>query len=185
LTAAVRPNPPSSYTGVVAQLVREQAARGVPFRFRVTSGSMAPLIEAGDEVVIRAAQPPALRPDDLVLVDAGGLFVLHRLRAVLPDGRLVTHGDRNLDPDRPWTPDELVGQAVAVVRGGQTRDLLAGPGRTSVLRLGRLARVEQACYRAARAAKRAVAGERSLGVLSVAATRILRSPFAWLSHLLK
>jgi hypothetical protein len=160
----------------VAELVREQAARGVPFRFHVTSGSMAPLIRAGDEVLVRAA-PAGLRRGDVVLVEAGGAFVVHRLRAILPDGRLVTHGDRNLTPDTPWAPQALVGQVVAVVRGGREHDLTAG--RAGWLR--RLAQWEQGFYDAARAAKRALFGTRPLG-FSVAVTRGLRAGFAGLAR---
>src|SRR5512140_2461685 len=121
----------SRYAAPIAALVREQAARG-PFRFRVTSGSMEPLIRAGDDVLVRAVPLERLRPGDILLVDAGvaegAAFVVHRLRALRPDGVFVTYGDRNLAPDRPWQPAALVGQVVALAHGDRVVDLTAGAG---------------------------------------------------------
>lgn len=171
------------YAQPIADLVREQAARGTPFRFRVTTGSMAPLVQAGDELVIRAAAPETLHPGDLVLFDAGGLFVAHRLRAVLPDGRLLTQGDRNIAADRPWPGSALIGLAVAVARGDEVLDLTAGPGRACATWIGRVARVERGVYRAVRAVKRALFGNRHLGA-SAAVTRAVRGPFVAFERLL-
>jgi len=171
------------YAQPIADLVREQAARGTPFRFRVTTGSMAPLVQPGDELVIRAATPETLRPGDLVLFDAGGLFVAHRLRVVLPDGRLLTQGDRNIAADRPWPGSALIGVAVAVARGEQVLDLTAGPGRARAAWIGRLAQVERGAYRAVRAVKRALFGDRHLGASTVV-TRVVRGPFVAVGRLL-
>ena len=80
-------------------------AQGTPFRFRVISGSMAPLIRAGDEVVVQEASAERLRRGDVVLYTVDGAFRTHRLLARRRRGNttlLVTKGDATLTPDPPW-----------------------------------------------------------------------------------
>lgn len=55
-------------------LIREEMAQGTAFRFRVISGSMAPLIAAGDEVVVQRADAEGLRQGDIVLLHGGWHF---------------------------------------------------------------------------------------------------------------
>jgi signal peptidase I len=87
---------------VVSDLIREEMAQGTAFRFRVTSGSMAPLIAPGDEILVERASADRLGRGDVVLYTAGGAFHTHRLLARRKCGGatlLVTKGDAALNPD--------------------------------------------------------------------------------------
>ena len=55
----------ASQQNAISDLIREKMAQGTPFRFRVISGSMAPLIAAGDEVVVERASAAWLRRGDI------------------------------------------------------------------------------------------------------------------------
>jgi signal peptidase I len=82
----------------------------------VTSGSMAPRVNAGDVVVTRPITAAELRTGQVVLIHApevpGGLL-LHRLVSFDEEGRLVTRGDANQSNDSVHAdPAELRGLAV-------------------------------------------------------------------------
>lgn len=164
----------------VAALIRAELAAGQSYQFRVVSASMAPLVAAGDAVVIRAVAPESLAPGDIVLLESAGVFVLHRLAVIRAGRGLLTQGDRNAEPDGPWPPEALIGRAVAVVRAGRELDLTAGAGAALARRVGRLARLERGGYRAARALKRALLGARPLAI-SAPLGRALRQPLVWLA----
>jgi signal peptidase I len=64
----------------------------------VTSGSMVPVIHAGDVIVV---SPPntQLRPGMIITLSVNGGLVTHRVVAVNPDGSITTKGDANTTPD--------------------------------------------------------------------------------------
>lgn len=167
----------------IVSLVRERAALGASLRFRVVSGSMAPLIQPGDEVVVTAVAAKALRPGDLVVAAAPGKpFVVHRLVALRHQGDaawLVTRGDRSDMPDPPWPAESVIGRAVAVVRSGRTLDLTQGKGHRAIKLQGALARLEAATYATLRGAAHSLLGRRTpkLGWLA-------RMPFRALARLI-
>lgn len=68
----------------------------------ITSGSMEPAIRSGDVVVGDPDVPADLGPGTVVTFRATtGALITHRVIATDGDGRLVTRGDANSDPDRP------------------------------------------------------------------------------------
>jgi signal peptidase I len=80
----------------------------------VRSGSMAPLLEAGDAVVVRKAAYAELRPGDVVSFyapDGSQAIVTHRIVGLDKAGRPVTQGDSNAAADGPLEPSALVGRA--------------------------------------------------------------------------
>jgi signal peptidase I len=83
----------------------------------IVSGSMAPLVSAGDVVVVRPVPTDQLGIDTVVLYDRPETGrVLHRIVAVLPDGTLRTQGDANDVPDSvPVRPADVRGVAVLAV----------------------------------------------------------------------
>lgn len=165
----------------IARLVREQATLGTPLRFRVTSGSMAPLIAPGDEVIVAAAPPEALRPGDLVVAAApGGPFVVHRLVAIRREGeqvQVVTKGDRSAAPDPVWPAEAVVGRVVAVVHAGQRLDLRRGRGALLAALLGGIARLEATVYSALRRP-----AYRVLGAHMPKLGHVVRAPFRALAQ---
>jgi signal peptidase I len=84
----------------------------------VQGGSMEPALHAGDLVVYQR-RSARVRAGDMVLFEHGDALVVHRVAAVLRDGRLRTYGDanRSLDVD-PVEPQSVRGRIVAVVPTG-------------------------------------------------------------------
>lgn len=81
----------------------------------VTSGSMSPVFEAGDMIIV-TPPPEELRPGTIVSLRAGEEIVTHRIVRVEPDGRLYTKGDANnvldqwvVDPADPRCPIRVIG----------------------------------------------------------------------------
>ena len=139
---------------------------------------MVPLIVAGDEVVVEAAQSAELCVGDVVVLDAGGGLLMHRLLAWQGE-RLVTRGDSALAPDRPWPSEHLLGRVRAVFKADGRR--LALTPRAAPLGLRLLWRVELLAYRLARAVKRCLLGERPCRC-SAAVARLISAPSRrWLS----
>lgn len=87
----------------------------------ITSGSMEPAIRVGDVVVGNPDVPSDLGPGSVVTFESGtGMLITHRVVAVDSDGRVVTRGDANSDPDRPSiTHDEVrsVGRILVPLAG--------------------------------------------------------------------
>ena len=151
----------ASQQNVVSDLIREEMAHGTTFRFRVISGSMAPLIAAGDEIVVEQAGADRLRRGDIVLYTVGGTFHTHRLLARRRHGRatlLMTKGDASLNPDQPWREEQLLGKVATIRREDQTIDLEGGKWRAMNRLLGILAVLQVAAFRAARRVKVAIIG---------------------------
>ncbi len=101
----------------LAALVRQSVQSGTRPWLRVTSGSMAPWLRAGDEVAVEAIHPQNWQPGDVLVLDEGVSFLTHRLRRVM--GEMVqTRGDRLLMFDAPVHGEQVVGRVTAVRRNG-------------------------------------------------------------------
>jgi len=170
---------------IVSDLIREEMAQGTTFRFRVISGSMAPLIAAGDEIVVERANADRLRRGDIVLYTVGGTFHTHRLLARRRHDSvtfLVTKGDASLHPDQPWREEQLVGKAVTIRKQERTIDLESGKWKSLNRLLGILAALQVTAFRAARRVKLAVIGNRRTRWTSWVA-RLVSAPSRWLVRL--
>lgn len=87
-------------------------------RLRVTSGSMRPVLQAGDLLLVEPALAEKTRPGDiLVMGDAHG-FLTHRLLKNR-DGWLFTKGDAAHWCDPPAPAAALLGRVIAIERDGQ------------------------------------------------------------------
>ncbi len=77
----------------------------------VTSGSMEPLINTGDIVVVEPYKGTDLQMGTVIVFDdASGGRTTHRIVAATPTGEYVTRGDANGRIDStPVSPDEIVG----------------------------------------------------------------------------
>lgn len=77
----------------------------------VVSGSMRPVFDVGDLVILKRTQEVSV--GDVVAYVVEGRIVMHRVVEITPDGKLVTKGDAVSLPD-PWlVPREaVVGKAV-------------------------------------------------------------------------
>ena len=163
------------------KLVREKLAQGGLVRLRVSGNSMAPLIESGDVVLVRHADPESLRRGDLLLVEREGAFLVHRLVAIGARG-IQTKGDNSSHADLPVTPQAILGRVVAVEKGGKTIELDEGRWPMVNRTLGLLGWCEARIFALGRMIKRKLArgdGRWPRGLASLGA-----APFRWLTRLL-
>jgi len=168
----------SAFQSTAVRLAREQLARGASVRLRVSSGSMAPLIAAGDEVIVEAVQPAELCAGEVVVLDAEGGFVMHRLLA-WQGKRLVTRGDSMLAPDPPWLPEQVLGRVRTVLKADGRR--LRVRSGTAPMGLRLLWRAELVIYRLAQIIERRLLGDRPC-CCSTAVARLITAPSRrWLS----
>jgi signal peptidase I len=99
--------------------------------FRVLSGSMYPLIEINDRVLVRDINPAEVRPGDVVLFKSDGVYVTHRVIQFERKGRrpmVLQKGDASAHASL-IAPDSIVGKVTAVEKQGRVLDITAGRGK--------------------------------------------------------
>ena len=97
-------------------LIREVLASGGEFRLYPHGISMLPLLRQGrDSVSLRRVDSPIRKGDILFYQRPDGSFVLHRVRAVKPDG-LTMMGDNQTLPERGVSPDWVIGRVTRIFR---------------------------------------------------------------------
>lgn len=81
----------------------------------IASGSsMRPLIRAGDELTVVAAERIAL--GDIVVFRRGAELLCHRVKELHPDGSIVTRGDNVDEPDAPVRREDILGKLGGIRR---------------------------------------------------------------------
>jgi len=93
---------------------------------------MWPTLQPGDHVTVEPAPSGALRPGDWVLLRAPEGLLLHRFLRLTSQGRLLTKGDGRRLADAPWSPEVLLGRAVALTRDGRTVSVSSSAWRERV-----------------------------------------------------
>ena len=90
-----------------------------PVTICLEGDSMRPLIRRGKDPVTIVPHSRPLMRGDVVLFRLGTRYVVHRVRR-LRAGQVQTLGDNCWNPE-PWFPvEQVLGQAVRVVRSGRT-----------------------------------------------------------------
>jgi signal peptidase I len=131
-------------------LLRQQLACGA-VRLTVRTGSMAPFLQPGDQVLVQAAAPTSLRRGDILLLATSTQPLLHRLLAVAwgsSGALLCTKGDAAPTCDPPFACSQLLGRVVAVERCGVHLPCGAATGRMGRWAGGCLAALSHAHARA-------------------------------------
>lgn len=109
----------------------KQKGQEAPLHFKVTGGSMAPLIGNGRDEVVVFRREGAVKKGDIVLFKGKtchGDYVLHRVYRIRGE-QVLTLGDGNLAPDF-WMPlSNIYGVARFLKRGGRELDLASWPMR--------------------------------------------------------
>lgn len=164
------------------ELAREKLAQSSLVRLRVSSDSMAPLIEQGDTVLVRSVHPRDLRRGDLLLVERDGSFLVHRLVAAGAHD-VQTKGDNVSHADPAVALQEVLGRVVAVERGGRRIELEEGRWPLVNRSLGLLGWYEVRLFAAGRKIKRRLVGARS-GRLTRGLASLAAVPFRWMTRLL-
>jgi Peptidase S24-like len=102
--------------GALIEIARAVVSEGGAMWVRVTGKSMNPIIRHGDRVLI-AGLSRAPRHGDVVLVDAAGSPLLHRIVS-RHAGSVVTKGDGRRTNDPPHPISAVVARALVVRRDG-------------------------------------------------------------------
>ncbi len=126
-------------------LLRESLQNGRPTRITVTSNSMSPLLQAGDEIIIITTATEQLQPGDIITMATHTGLLTHRFWGLSAAGGqtwLITRGDKPLWFDLPTPTADLLGRVIARQRDGRLLDLEAGGGRWLDSHLARLAAIE-------------------------------------------
>ena len=98
------------------KLIREVLASGGEFRLYPHGTSMLPLLRQGrDSVSLRRVDSPIRKGDILFYQRPDGSFVLHRVRAVTPNG-LTMMGDNQTLPERGVSLDWVIGRVTRIFR---------------------------------------------------------------------
>ena len=109
------------YQQIASTLARSAKTDIDQIKLQVISGSMAPLLEVGDTVIVILASIALLQRGDIIVVVRNDEFVTHRL----VDRRgecLFTKGDRFRHFDAPVTSEELIGKVIGVYKGDEYLD---------------------------------------------------------------
>ncbi|GAB4530475.1 MAG: hypothetical protein Fur0018_17790 [Anaerolineales bacterium] len=139
--------PPASPSRLAQQAAAAhlQQTDGV-LRVRVVSGSMEPLLRAGDSVRVQPCAPAEVRPGDVLTMHSAGGWVTHRLMEITPQG-WVLMGDASPWADAPLPAEALVGRVTGVWRGETFQDWTQPPWQAEARHAARRARQRYALVR--------------------------------------
>lgn len=109
---------------VIAELYREALRGGQPLWFRVSSGSMHPLLRIGEEVYIEPATAAGLQVGEIAAFETGAGLVIHRIvrRADGENIQFLEMSDTQLRAE-PVESEAVIGRVVAIGRGKRCIDL--------------------------------------------------------------
>ena len=114
---------------LLIHMLREAMAQGQQALLTVTSHSMAPLLQAGDQVLLTAVSPAQLHHGDVITFISQSQLLTHRFYNIVTQDNIVylqTRGDRVAMFDALVPTTDLVGRVVAYQRNG--RQLLLTKG---------------------------------------------------------
>jgi signal peptidase len=138
---------------VAPSLFAEALGRFGEVRFRATGRSMLPAIAPGDTLRVASATAQDMQPGDVVLYDAGGCLLAHRLvrkSLVGNNWRLVARGDSHWWCDPPISSVQVLGRIVGVPACSNANRV-----RGMVMRVWRAYSCRSAMRGSVRAARRA------------------------------
>ena len=98
------------------ELAAEVVRRFGKLRLRVVGSSMLPVVQPGDELVVRRCDAQDVRAGEIILFTRGRRLFAHRVRSVRESDLLQTQGDTLGQPDPVVTPNELLGIVEKVCR---------------------------------------------------------------------
>jgi len=128
---------------IIASLLR----KGEEVCFRVSSGSMDPVLSTGDTIGVRKGKD-AYGFGDIVLFPGKGGLCIHRI-IQRKEGRYITKGDRRTIPDPALRKERILGRAIWVEKSGRRFSLENHFARCLGVLMGVLSLVEYYIWRVA------------------------------------
>jgi signal peptidase I len=116
----------NKFSSAVVEIIREKIALGEEPFFTVTSGSMKPLFDSGDKVLVQGCSPQSLSRGDIIIYEEGHFLYAHRfLYKKLSDKGtwLVAKGDYRRTMDKPFSSEFLLGRVIAIKKKQQRINL--------------------------------------------------------------
>ena len=110
------------YQETIVEMLASRAKIREPIRIRVTSQSMAPLINTGDMILVESVPVQEIACGEIVIFKNGSDLLTHRLVSKKGDS-LITKGDANLFPDGRLSSQEVIGWVTAIERKARIIDL--------------------------------------------------------------
>ena len=123
---------PSDSSNTTYSILREQLEQGKFITVSVGTSSMIPLIHPGDSVSVAPVSSGGLHPGDIVLIDSGEGFIVHRLLGLEEtEGKLhaLTRGDHIRRFDEPVPADRIIGKVLKIFRSEGEVDLSSSVSR--------------------------------------------------------
>lgn len=130
---------------IIIKLLQDSLDAGQNPHLTIVSGSMSPLLQVGDQVVLERVPLSEITPNDVLILEDETSLITHRLVSTFEyDGKRlwVTRGDRPLSYDSVWTDSEIVGRVCGRRRGTHTQHWDSGSGLWLNQHFGRLAQLE-------------------------------------------
>ncbi len=135
----------------VDALADDSLRAGQAINLTLTTPSMLPTLQPGDQVIVRGARADELRLGDIVLIQAGAARIAHRLigwRRVDDVACLVTKGDHAPVADAICLPTDLCGIIIAAQRGERRLNFQSAGARGVNRLLAFFSRGEDVIFRA-------------------------------------
>ena len=141
-----------SYRKASLDLARAGLQGRSTLHLRVISSSMTPALRPDDVVIVQSAPLESLRRGDLVVIQRGAELITHRLVAIDAHG-WRTKGDNCVAADPVWPAAIMVGRVAAIERGERAIDLQNRRWQSLNRWLGRLNWLQTSIYQRGRAIK--------------------------------
>jgi signal peptidase I len=127
-----------NFNQVVREMLKEVRQKSGSLNIKIVSGSMSPLIEAGDVVRVSRFEPSEIRIGDIVAFRDGQRVIVHRIVEKIESNRQFSFRQRS---DAGGTaeviaPGSLIGRVVTVVKEGREISLDTARSRISGRILG-------------------------------------------------
>lgn len=110
----IEPNSVDLDQEIIKELIRQGFERKQRFKFKVTSLSMAPMLQSGDNVIISPVNVAYLKPGDMVVITQNKDLIIHRLTTIRQNGTYLTKGDSLPFVDPPLNSGDILGQVVVI-----------------------------------------------------------------------
>jgi signal peptidase I len=99
--------------------------------FRIISGSMQPLIDINDRVLVKKIAPSEVKMRDIILFKSNDAFVAHRvIKLEKHNGKtmILQKGDEGVHAGL-IAPESIIGKVMTIEKRGRFLDLESGQGR--------------------------------------------------------
>ena len=105
---------------ILPEMWREACDKGTLLRFRVSSGSMTPILNVGDVVRVSRIEPSAVRVGDIVAFQDGSNILVHRIiaRKWSNNQLIFRHRGDNAVSSGVFAVDNLIGRVISVDKEG-------------------------------------------------------------------